>query len=171
MYDICSEANRLTLGSMQHHHTNSAGGLCPGTNGGCCDQYSHNPLHSQGECGGQEEPHNKEGSSTNILRWTGSLSREVVPGPTHEDEDCTVNLVIVPGALNSHSARDTDHCKCQGHLTLIVPGALNICGAMGTYDNCTISEQCLDQYRSEQSFHFFCHSPHSRSELGLVYLI
>ena len=117
-------------------HTSSAGGLCPVTNGGCCDQYSHNPLHSQGEHGDNKEPHNEEGSSTIILRWTGSLSREVVPGPTHEDdEDCTVNLVIVPGALSSNSARGTEHCKCQGHLTLIVPGALNICSAMGMFDN------------------------------------
>ena len=30
-------------------HTRSAGGLCPATNGGCCAQYSHNPLCSQGE--------------------------------------------------------------------------------------------------------------------------
>ena len=88
-------------------HTNRAGGLCPVTNGGCCDQYSHNPLHSQGEHGEQVEHHNEEGSSTIILEQTGSLSRQVVPGPTHEDEDCAVNLVIVPGALNSNSARGT----------------------------------------------------------------
>ena len=69
---------------------------------------------SQGEHGDNKVPHNKEGSSTIIPRWTGSLPREVVPGPTHQDvEYCTVNLVIVPGALN-------------------------ICGAMGTYDNCGI---------------------------------
>ena len=39
MYNIYSEANRLTSGSVQHHHThtNSAGGLCPVTNGGHCD--------------------------------------------------------------------------------------------------------------------------------------
>ena len=136
-------------------HTNSAGGLCLVTNGEHCDQYSHNPLHSQGECGDHEEPHNKERSSTIILRQTGSLSSGVVPGPTHKDaEYCTVNLVIVPGALNSNSARGTEHCKCQGHLTLIVQGALNICGATGTCDNCGISEQCLDWYRSGQSFHF-----------------
>ena len=110
-------------------HTSSAEGLCPVTNGECCDQYSHNPLHSQGEHGDKEEPHNEEGSSTIIPEQTDSLSREVVPGPTCEDEDCTVNLVIVPGALN-------------------------ICGAMGTYDSCGILEQQLDLYRSEQSFHF-----------------
>ena len=27
-------------------HTNSAGGLCLVTNGGYCDLFSHNPLHS-----------------------------------------------------------------------------------------------------------------------------
>ena len=98
-------------------HTNRTGGLCPVTNGGHCDLYSHNPLHTQGECREQEEPHNEEGSSTIIPEWTGSLSREVVPGPTHEDEeDCTVNLVIVPGALNSNSARGTEHLWCHGHV-------------------------------------------------------
>ena len=127
-------------------HTNRVGGLCPVTNGGHCNQYSHNPLHSQGEHGDNKEPHNKGGSPTIIPRQTGSLSREVVPGPTHEDEDCTMNLVIVPGALN-------------------------ICGAMGMCDNCGILEQCLDWYRSEHSFHFFCCSSHSRLGLGLVYLI
>ena len=96
-------------------HTSSAGGLCPVTYRGCCDQYSHNPLHSQGECGDNKEPHNEEGSSTTIPEWIGSLLREVVPGPTHEDEDCTVNLVIVPGALNSNSARGTELHKCKFH--------------------------------------------------------
>ena len=57
------------------------------------------------------------------------------------------------------SARGTEHCKCQGHLTLIVPGALNICGVMGTFDNCGISEQCLDWYRSGKSFIFLPWSP------------
>ena len=70
----------------------------------------------RGEHGDHKEPHNKEGSSTNILRQTGSLSREVVPGPTCEDEDCTVNLVIVPGALNSNSARGTEHLWWHGHM-------------------------------------------------------
>ena len=137
----------------QHHavcnsitHTNSAGGLCPVTNGGHCDLFSHNPL--QGECGDHKEPHCKEGSSKIIPRWTGSPSREVVPGPTQDDEEyCAVSFVIVPGALNSNSARGTEHCKCQGHLTLIVPGALNIGGAMGTFNNSGILEQCFNWYR------------------------
>ena len=63
-------------------HTNSAGGLCPVTNRGHCDLYSHNPLCSQGEHGDHEELHSEEGSSHVILRWTGNLSREVVPEPT-----------------------------------------------------------------------------------------
>ena len=67
-------------------HTNNAGGLCPVTNRGHCDLYSHNSLHSQGECGGIGEPHSEEGSSQIILRQTGSLSREVIPGPTQVDE-------------------------------------------------------------------------------------
>ena len=98
-------------------HTNSAGGLYPVTNRGHFDQYNHNPLCSQGECGEQGEPHNEEESSTIILEWTGSLSREVVPGPTHEeDEDCAVNLVMVLGTLNSNSARGTEHLWCHGHI-------------------------------------------------------
>ena len=105
-------------------HTSSAGGLCPVTNWGCCDQYSHNTLHSQGEHGDDEEPHNEEGSSTIIPSLTGSLSREVVPGPTHEDEDCAVNSVIVLGALNTNRARDTELFQ--------VPGALNFASASGT---------------------------------------
>ena len=63
-------------------YNNNVGGLCPVTSGGHCDQFHHNPLHSLGECGDQEEPHSKEGSSKFIPRWTGSLSREVVPGST-----------------------------------------------------------------------------------------
>ena len=98
-------------------HTNSAGGLCPVIIGGHCDQFHHNPLHSQGECGDHEEPHSEEGSSHFILRWTGSLSREVVPGSTQVDEEyCTVNFVIVPGALNSNSTRVTEHLWCHGHI-------------------------------------------------------
>ena len=86
------------------------GGLCPVTIGGHCNLSCHNPLHSQGECGDQKEPHRREGSSDSILRWTGSLSREVIPGSTRAGEDdCTVNLVIVLGALNIGSARGTEH--------------------------------------------------------------
>ena len=100
-------------------HTNSAGGLCPVTNGGHCNLCKHDPLHSQGEHGDHKEPHNQEGSSKIILRLTGNLAREMIPGPSwHDADNCTVNLVIVPGALNSNSARGTEHCKCQGHLTL-----------------------------------------------------
>ena len=50
-----------------------AGGLCPVTIWGHFDLSCHNPLHSQGDHGEQEEPHRREGSSTSILRWTGSL--------------------------------------------------------------------------------------------------
>ena len=50
-----------------------AGRLCPVTIGGHCDMSCHNPLHSQGECGNQKEPHRREGSCNSILRWTGSL--------------------------------------------------------------------------------------------------
>ena len=119
-------------------------------------------IHSvpRGNMETTRNPHSKEGSSHVILRWTGSLSREMVPGPTQADEDyCTVNFVIVPGALNSNSTRSTEHSKCQGHLTLIVPGALNICRAMGTFNNCGILEQCLDWYRSGHSFIFVPWSP------------
>ena len=75
-------------------------------------------IHSipRGECGDNEEPHHEKGRSTNIPEQTGSLAREVVPGPTHEDEDCIVNLVIVPGALNTNSARGTEHLLCHGHI-------------------------------------------------------
>ena len=45
-----------------------------------------------------------------------AYQREMVPGPTQGDEEyCTVNFVIVPGTLN-------------------------ICGAMGMFNNCSISE-------------------------------
>ena len=89
-------------------HHKRAGGLCPVNSGGHCILCSHDPLHSQGECEDQEESHNKEGSSQIILRWAGNLAREVTPGPTQQDADnCTVNLVIVPGALNTTSARGT----------------------------------------------------------------
>ena len=132
-------------------HTNSAGGLCSVTNRGHCDLYSHNPLHSQGECGDHKEPHSKGGSSHIITRQTGSLAREVVPGPTRVDaEYCAVNFVIVPGVLNSNSARGTEHCKCQGHITLIVPGALNICGAMGMINNCGICDTHEIQGKSRE---------------------
>ena len=86
-----------------------AGGLCPVTIGGHCDLFCYNPLHSQGECGDQEEPHSREGSSNFIPRWTGSLLREVVPGSTQADEEYhAVNFVIMPGALNFKSAKDTE---------------------------------------------------------------
>ena len=67
--------------------TNSAGGVCPVTIRGHCDLFHHNPLHSHGEHGDHEEPHSKEGSSNFILRWIGSLSREMVPGSTRVDEE------------------------------------------------------------------------------------
>ena len=90
-------------------YTNSAGGLCPVTTGGHWDLFWYHPLHSLGKCGDKEEPHSREGSSNPILRWTGSLSREVVPGSTQADEEyCTVNFVVVPGALNTDSARGTE---------------------------------------------------------------
>ena len=39
-------------------------------------------------------------------RWAGNLEREVTPEPTSQDADnCTVKIVIVPGALNITSAR------------------------------------------------------------------
>ena len=53
---------------------------------------------------------------------------------------------------------------------LQVPGALNIWSAMSTLDNCGNLSQCWVWVRSDESFLFFCHSPHSRSELGLPYL-
>ena len=100
-------------------HHNRVGGLCPVNNGGQCSQYSHNPLHSQGEHEDEEEPNSQKGSSQIIPRWPGNLAREVIPGPTQQYADnCTANLVIVPGELNYNSARGTEHCKCQGHLTL-----------------------------------------------------
>ena len=87
-------------------YTNSAEGLCPVTIGGHCDLFCYHPLHSLGEHGDKEETHSREGSSNFILRWTGSLSREVVQGA--DEEYCTVNFVIVPGALNIDSARGTE---------------------------------------------------------------
>ena len=97
--------------------TNSAGGLCSVTIGGYFDLFSHNPLHSQGECGDHKEPHSEKRSSHFIPRQTGSLSSEVVPGPTRADEEYSaVNFVIVPGTLNSNSARGTEHLWCQGHI-------------------------------------------------------
>ena len=122
-------------------------------------------IHSipRGECGDNKETHNKEGSSTFIPRSTGSLSREVVPGPTHEGKDYTVNLVIVPGALNSNSARGTEHCKCQGHWTFVVPWA---------HMTIVVSRNSVWIGTGQSNlFIFICHGPHSRSELGLVYLI
>ena len=103
-------------------HHNRAGGLCPVNSGGHCSLCSHDPFHSQGECEDHKEPNSQEGSSQIIPRWAGNLAREVIPGPTQQDADnCAVNLVIVPWALNITSAR-----------------ALNICGAMGMLDNCGI---------------------------------
>ena len=93
-------------------HTNSAGGLCPVTNGGHCNQYSHNPLHSWGNMETTRNPTTRR----EVPQTSVSLSREVVPGPTCEDEDCTVNLVIVPVALNSNSARGIEHLWCHGHI-------------------------------------------------------
>ena len=95
-------------------YTNSAvticaEGFCPVTIGGHCDLFCHNPLHSQGEHEDKEEPHSREGHSNSIPRWTGSLERELVPGSTQAGEEyCTVNFVIVPGALNIESARGTE---------------------------------------------------------------
>ena len=144
MYDICSAANRPTSGScttITHH--NRAGGLCPVNNGGHCSLYCQNPLCSHWEFEDEEEPHSQEGSSQIIPRWAGNLAREVIPGPTQQDADnCAVNLVIVPGALN-------------------------ICGAMGTLDNCGKEEQCLDWDRSDKSFVFFTMVPTPDQSWGL----
>ena len=124
-------------------HNTKAGGLCPVNNRGHCSHYGHNPLCSQGECEDEEKPHSWEGSSQIILRWAGNLEREVIPEPTRQDADnCAVNLVIVPGALN-------------------------ICGAMGTLDNCGKQEQCLDLDRSDESFVFFAVVPAPDQSWGL----
>ena len=98
-------------------HHNRAGGLCPVNNRVHCSQYSHDPLHSQEECKDEEECHGQEGSSQIILRQTGNLEREVMPGPPQQDADnCAVNIVIVPGALNFTSARGTEHLWWHGHI-------------------------------------------------------
>ena len=101
--------------TITHHRR--AGGLCQVNSGGHCSLCSHDPLHSQWECEDQEEPNSQMGSSQIISRQAGNLEREVTPEPTHQDADnCAVNIVIVPGALNYNSARGTEHLRCHGHI-------------------------------------------------------
>ena len=118
MYDPCSAADRPTSGDAHYHHTTKEGRrTLPLNSGGHCSLCSHDPFHSQGECEDQEEPHSQEGSSQIIPEWARNLEREVTPEPTQQDADnCTVNIVIVPGALNYNSARGTEHYKYQGHI-------------------------------------------------------
>ena len=135
---------------------------------GDCELSYCNPLHSWGECGDWKEPHRRGGSSNSIPRWTGSLQREVVPGSTWAGEDdCTVNFVIVSGALNIESARDTELWKCQGHWTLKVPGALKICCAMGMFKIVVPQNMVIGLVQVRLIFHFSAAVPTPDQSWGL----
>ena len=149
-------------------HHNKAGGLCPVNNRGHCNQYSHNPLHSQGEREDEEETHNQEGCSQMILRWARNLEREVIPEPTWQDADnCTVNIVIVPGALNYNSTRGTELCKCQGHLTLNSARGTEHLWCHGHIGQLWQTGTVFGFGQVRWIFCIFCCSPCSRSGLGI----
>ena len=51
-----------------------------------------------------------------------------------------------------------------------MPGALNICGAMGMCKIVVLQNMVIGLVQVRLIFHFLCHGPHSRSELGHVCL-
>ena len=121
--------------------TNSAGGLCPVTNRGHCDHLA--TIHSVPR-GNVETMRNP------------TAKREVLISPWYGLAAYQERWYQDPLEQMKNTAQLTFY---QAHLTLIVPGSLNICGAMGMVNNCGISEQCLDRYRSGQSFIFLLQSP------------
>ena len=114
--------------------TTCAGGLCPVTIGGHCDLSYHNPLHSQGSVENERNP--TEEREVPIPSWDGLAAYR---------ERWYQN----PLKLEKTTAHVWTLWKCQGHWTLKVPGALNICGAMGMHVKLWYHRtQWLDQCRS-----------------------
>ena len=99
-------------------HTNRAGELCQVTNGGHCDLWA--TIHSipRGNVETMRNPTVKR--EVLMSSWDGLAAyqeRWYQAGPTQADEEyCAVNFVIVPGALNSNSARGTEHLWCHGNI-------------------------------------------------------
>ena len=94
-----------------HHtitHHRRGGGLCPVNSEGHCTCVAK--IHSipRGNEKTKRNPTVRWEVPRPSLRWAGNLKREVTPEPTLQNADnCTVKIVIVPGALNITSARGT----------------------------------------------------------------
>ena len=119
--------------TITHHRR--AGGLCPVNSKGHCTCVAK--IHSvpRGNEKTKRNPTARCEVPRSSLRWAGNLEREVTWELTQQDTDnCTVKIVIVPGALD-------------------------IWGAMGTFNNCGNQSQCLDQVRSDESLYFSPWSP------------
>ena len=84
---------------------------------------------------------------------------------------CTKELCSCGDHICEHfcGARGTELLQCQGHRTLLVPGAQNFCGA-GAHVDCIATTVVLDPVGSAKSF-IFHHDPSLNQSWGTPILI
>ena len=153
--------HRAVCHTITHHRR--AGGLCPVKSRGHCSLCSQDPLHSQGEQEDQEEPHSQM-ESPQIIPEMGWKPRKRGETRTH------LTGCWQLCSKNSDSARGTELYKCQGHLTLNSARGTEHFRCHGHIGQLLQPETVFGSGQVRWIFCIFCCSPHSKLELGLIYL-
>ena len=119
-------------------------------------------IHSipRGNVEHRRTPQGRRGRTHPILRWSGHLTREVIPESTRVGEKnlCSEHF-IVPGALNFYSARGTELLWCQGHGTFIVLGAQDFLKVPGAQVSHSTTEHSVGSDQVRKAFHFLATTP------------
>ena len=102
----------------------------------------------------------RRGGTNPIPRWSGHLTREVVPESTCVGEkNLHSEHFIVPGALNFYGAWGTKLLWCQRQGTFIVLGAQDFLKVPGAQVSHGTTEHGVGSDQARKAFHFLAATP------------